>query len=281
MADIFREVEEEVRRERLEKIWKEYGDYIIAVASLLIIAAAGYRLWVFYDARERASASNQYMLAEQMLTNGQSEGAAKAFGKVAQDAPGGYAKLAQLQEANALFAAGNNSDAVNLYNRLIADADPILSPVARIRLAWMTVDDKSRSEIQSLLAPLTDPGSAWRASATEVLAYADYRAGKLKQAIIEYKAIAGDSKAPTNVRQRSEAMATFIAAGGERDVGNVPIPPITSSEKAAPATDAGDEETPVPSPQNATVPRSKGAAAAPAAKATLQPAKPVQDTAHK
>ena len=40
MSDIFREVEEDVRRERLEKIWKEYGDYIVAALALLILAGA-------------------------------------------------------------------------------------------------------------------------------------------------------------------------------------------------------------------------------------------------
>ena len=230
MADIFREVEEEVRRERLEKIWKEYGDYIIAGVSLLVIGAAGYRLWIYYDARERAQASNQYMLAQQMLESGQSQGAAQSFGKLAQSAPSGYARMAQLQEANALLSAGNKNDAIGLYKRLMANNDPILSALARLRLAWATVDGTPKSEIQTLLAPLTNPTSPWRATAGEVLAYADYRNGQTAQAIAEFKRIAADPKAPTNVRQRSQAMATFLSAGGERDSGEVPMPPVTASK---------------------------------------------------
>ena len=58
MTDIFREVEEDVRRERFEKLWKQYGDYVVALAALLVIGAAGYQLWRYYEARQIAKASD-------------------------------------------------------------------------------------------------------------------------------------------------------------------------------------------------------------------------------
>ncbi|HEY4986280.1 MAG TPA: tetratricopeptide repeat protein, partial [Bradyrhizobium sp.] len=61
MSDIFREVEEEVRRERLEKIWKLYGDYIVAGIALLVIAVAGYELYARYQANQRMQASETFM----------------------------------------------------------------------------------------------------------------------------------------------------------------------------------------------------------------------------
>ena len=45
MSDIFHEVEEEVRREHYEKLWKKYGNYVIAVASVLVLGVAyGWKL---------------------------------------------------------------------------------------------------------------------------------------------------------------------------------------------------------------------------------------------
>jgi hypothetical protein len=261
--DIFREVEEDVRRERLEKIWKEYGDYIIAGASLLVIAAAGYRLWLFYDARERAKASNEYAVAQQLLDNGQSQAAAESFARLAESGPKGYAKISQLQEADALLAGGNKSDAVNLYKRLMGDSDPILSAVARIRLAWATVEDSSRSDIANLLAPVTAASSPWHSPAGEVLAYADYRGGAIKDAIAEYKRVAADTNAPGGVRERSHAMATFLAAGGETNAGMVPAPaPVAPT-------------SPVPAPTAASAgAKAPGGAAASAKPAPTQAAKP-------
>ena len=37
MADIFNEVDEEVRRERLKQLWDRYGIFIIGLAVLLVV----------------------------------------------------------------------------------------------------------------------------------------------------------------------------------------------------------------------------------------------------
>ena len=72
MTDIFREVEEDVRRERLEEFWKNYSDYVIAGVALVIIAVAGLQLWRVYEQRQRIKASNEYAVAAEMVRSGQS-----------------------------------------------------------------------------------------------------------------------------------------------------------------------------------------------------------------
>lgn len=44
MSDIFQEVEEDVRRERYEKLWKKYGNYIIALAVLIVAGVAAFQV---------------------------------------------------------------------------------------------------------------------------------------------------------------------------------------------------------------------------------------------
>ncbi|HEY5338005.1 MAG TPA: tetratricopeptide repeat protein, partial [Rhizomicrobium sp.] len=203
MSDIFHEVEEEVRRERYEKLWKEYGDYIIAAVAFVVIAAAGFQLWRYYEQRQQMRASAEYSLAQQLLDSGQSPAAAEAFGKLASDAPGGYAQVARLQEAGALAMSGRINDAVKVYKEIAAGSgDPMLAAVARIRAAWITVDDTPRSDVAALLAPLTDPANAWNPLAREVLAYADFHSGANKQALAEYKSLATDKNAPTSLHER-------------------------------------------------------------------------------
>lgn len=237
MSDIFREVEEEVRRERLEKIWKEYGDYIVAAAALLILAAAGFRLWTYYESRERARASDQYLAAEQLMESGQARAAAQIFARLGQNAPGGYAKLSQLQGANALSVSGNTPEALAIYRKLASDNDELISAIARIRAAWFLVEGAPKTEVESLIAPLAGDASPWKPIAREILAYADYHAGAIKQARAEFQALAKDPKSPSGVRGRSQAMATFLGAGAGQDVGKVPmpqVPPLQASVQAGP-----------------------------------------------
>jgi hypothetical protein len=232
VSDIFHEVEEEVRRERLEKIWKEYGDYIVAAGCLLVIAAAGLQLWRVYEQRETAKASEAYTQAEQLYEAGQTDLAAQAFAHIAETAPGGYSTVARLQEADAMMASGKTADALALYKKIAAGDNPLLGDVARIHQAWGVADTVSRADLEKLVAPLTDPASAWRYTAREILAYSDYRAGQTAKAAQEYASLAATQDLPTQLHERAMAMATFLKAGGDKNYGSVPQLPEDAAQAA-------------------------------------------------
>jgi hypothetical protein len=225
VTDIFREVEEDVRRERFEKIWKQYGDYIIAGVAAVVIAVAGYKLWDRYEYQQRLKASSAFNAAQQTIESGNGAAAASTFGQIVKTAPSGYASIARLAQANALILGGNRNDAIAIYKDVIAKDKSYLGDVARIRLAWATVESAPKSEIESDLGPLTGSTNAWRFMSREILAYADYHAGASQQAMGEYKSLAADTAAPGPIRGRANAMATFLAAGGTKDFGTVIKPP--------------------------------------------------------
>ena len=224
MSDIFREVEEDVRRERFEKLWKQYGDYVIAAAAVLIIGVAGYKVWQHYEQQQQLKASASYSTAVKLSDGGNNIEAAQTFAKIAHDAPSGYAAAAKLSEADALLAAGRTSDAITLYKSIAAKNRTELGDVARMRAAWAMADTASKSDLQSWLAPLNDGKSSWRFMAREILAYSDYRDGAAKQALGEYQSLAAEADAPSSLRQRATAMATLIRTGGETNYGTVPPP---------------------------------------------------------
>lgn len=245
MSDIFREVEEEVRRERYAQLWKKYGDYVIATVALLAIAAAGFQLWRYYETRARAKASEEFAAAQELLATNRADQAAAAYAKLAESAPSGYAIVSKLQEADALEAGGERDRASAIYKALTTGDDPLLAAVARLRLGWLFVESKSRLEMETLLAPLTDPTSPWRFMAREILAYSDYRSGGLKAAQKEFETLAGETEAPIGVRQRANAMAVFLKAGGDNDFGTVPSPATQTG-----ASQTGATQTP-PAPAKA------------------------------
>ena len=45
VSDIFREIDEELRRDNLLKLWSRYGRYVIAVAALALVIAGGVVAW--------------------------------------------------------------------------------------------------------------------------------------------------------------------------------------------------------------------------------------------
>jgi hypothetical protein len=233
VTDIFHEVEEEVRRERYAQLWKKYGDYVMAVAAIIVVGVAAWQLWQRYQLNQRIEASNAYIVA---LETRDPEKAASAFAKLAKTAPGGYALISRMQEANSLLAAGKHDKATALYRELMKGSDPLFASVARLRLAWADADALSKKQMQDLVAPLTAKDNAFHYMANELLAYVDYRQGNVKEAQTVYETLANDASTPDGIKARAGGMAAFLAAGGNRNVGTVPPPPKPqTTEPQAPA----------------------------------------------
>jgi hypothetical protein len=230
VSDIFREVEEDVRKERLEKWWKAYGDYVIALLAVVILGIAGWQLWLRYEGTQRDKAATEFVAAERITNSTQ---AAAAFDKLSTTAPGGYGLLARLAEAGALAVSGKSADAVTRYKAIAAEDSGAIGATARIRAAWLVADTAPRADLEALLQPVNTDTSAWRQMAREVLAYSDYKAGKMKQAQTEFAALSTDPDSPDALKSRVNAFAAFLASGGAADYGTVP-PPAAAPAPGAP-----------------------------------------------
>ena len=240
MSDIFREVEEDVRRERAKNIWKRFGAYIIAAGVLVFLGIGGWQLWQRHERQEREKLSDQF-LAAQRITNPRD--AANAFVDLSRTGKGGYGLVARLAQANAMFASGQGKPAIDLYKEIAASDNGTIGSVARLRAAWASVDISTRTQLAELLKPFDQAENPWRQNAQEVLAYADYRALDMKSAQTKYAAIAADPQSPDSLKARARAMAEFIKNGGARDFGTVPpeallVPPAGGAAAATPAAPA-------------------------------------------
>ena len=56
MSELFDEVDEDVRRDQLKKLWDQYSIYIIAGALLIIAAVGGWRGYQYLEAKKAAEA---------------------------------------------------------------------------------------------------------------------------------------------------------------------------------------------------------------------------------
>jgi hypothetical protein len=238
LTDIFREVEEEVRRERYERLWKKYRDHITAAGALIIIGVAGYQLYRVYEQREEAKAAVAYAAAAEMLERGQAAAAAPQFAALAKTAPGGYAAVARLSAADALLAAGQKGEAVHLYQQIASGNDPYLGAAARLHAAWALADAAPRSDVELMLAPLSDKSNAWHQLAREVIAYEDLRSGNQAEALRAYQDIAADPDSPESLKTRADAMIQFLKAGGDANFGTVPEPKPAQT-RASPTRSGG------------------------------------------
>lgn len=213
MADIFNEVDEDIRRERAMRLWAEYGRYVIALAVLIVLGVAGWRVWQTHRETEAQAAGARFEQALQLDREGKTAEARAAMTAISQDGPAGYKVLARFRLA-AETAATDRPGAVKAYDALADDGslEPAVRDMARIRAATLLVDTAPYAEVQTRMEALSQPTSPWRHAARELLGLAAWRAKDLTNATSWYEMLLSDPGAPQGLHQRAETMMQLIAA---------------------------------------------------------------------
>jgi hypothetical protein len=213
MSDIFREVEEEVRREQAKKLWDRYGTYVIGVAVLIVAVTAGYRGWEWYSARQAAQAGAEYYAAMQLSREGKAEEAEAAFNEIAAG-NGGVATLARLRAAAVAAESGEKEAAVAEYDAVAgrSGVQRDLRNVARVRAAYILLEMGDRAGVEQRVGDMAVEGNIWRASARELLGLAAYQAGDIEAATQRFDELLADNETPNDMRGRAQLMVSLLAA---------------------------------------------------------------------
>jgi hypothetical protein len=236
MSDIFQEVEEDVRRERYEQLWKKYGNYIIGAAAFIVIAVAGWQAWTAYDTGQRQLVSDEYEAAQKLAASGKAAEAEAQFAELSKTGYTGYATLSKFNLVAAYLAQGKRDPAVAMLRELTEASDDSVSAAARLRLAWLEADARPRPEIEGILGPLTAADNPWRHAAAEVLAYSELRGGSRIQAEADYLTLSQQPEAAPSLRQRAAAIAQYLKAN---PAGVAATPAAAGAAAPAPAPTQG------------------------------------------
>lgn len=213
MSDIFREIDEELRRDNWQQLWARYGRYVLALAVLTVLVTAGAVAWRQYQASQREAEGVRYAAALDLARQGKNTDAAEAFSALAQRASGGRAALARLEEAAAKVKAGDVDGAIAVYDRIAAggSADPVFRDIATLFSARYSLDKGDTAGVITRLQPLTNASSPWHGLALEMTAAAELKAGDVAKARADFELLAKDNSVSQGVRQRATEMQATLA----------------------------------------------------------------------
>jgi hypothetical protein len=216
VSDIFQEVDEEVRRERLEQLWKRYGNHIIAGMVLVLVAVAGWRGYTYWEQRKAAEAGAAFEAASTLADEGKHADAQAAFAKLATGGTTGYRVLARFREA-AQLGSSDPKAAVGAYDALAADASlgRPLQDLASVRAGLLLVDSAPYEDMRARLEPLTAADRPFRHSARELLALSAWRAGDSAAARRWIDTVMGDPETPTGIRNRVDVLMALSGSDGK------------------------------------------------------------------
>ena len=212
LADIFNEVDEEVRRERLRRLWDRYGLFVLILAILFVVGIAGWRGWEYYQNQRAAEFGAQFEAATALVEAGKFAEAEKDFAKIAADGNRGYRVLARLREAEAAIPR-DRAAAVAQFDAVAADTsfDQRFRDLAAVRAGLVLVDTASFADMEKRLEPVAAAGRPFRHSARELLALSAFRADDKKALQRWSELISGDGESPAQMRARVESL--MVLAG--------------------------------------------------------------------
>ena len=214
MADVFREVDEDLRHERYAKLWRRWRFWLLGAGAAALGGAVAYVM--IGDAREsaRQAEGRQFAAAIAGVEAGRGAEAVERLAALAADSGTGYAALARLAEADARAQRGDITGAVHTYDLMAGDTrlEPLYRDLAALLAAQRLVDRAPVAEVNQRLSPLLAGHSPWRPLAAELSAIAEMRAGNDGPARALFADLAGDPAAPLGLRQRAAEL--LVSLGG-------------------------------------------------------------------
>lgn len=212
---LLREVDEELRRDQLEKLWKRHGNQILMALAALVLAYGLFQVWQGRRIAAAESAGASFEEARRLIAEGKPADALKPLETLVKSGQAGYADLASLQLAGAELKAGRKAEALALFETLgkSAAADPMLRDYARLQAASLRLGEADFTEIQNRLTDVIGDKSPWRASGREVLGLAALKAGKTELAKATFQQLLADRNTPQGISERARiAMEQLVAA---------------------------------------------------------------------
>ena len=211
MSELFNEVDEEVRRDQLKKLWDRYSLYIIAGALLIIASVGGWRGYQYLEAQRAVEAGAAFDKAAELSEANKHAEAEAAFAALAAKAPAGYRVLARLRTA-AEVASRDQQAAAKMFDEIAADRSVGVAEqdLARIRAAQLLLESISYPDMKSRLEAAAGPAATFRHTARELLALSAWRANDATAARQWLDVIANDGGTPPSLRSRAEALQALL-----------------------------------------------------------------------
>lgn len=207
MADVFREIEEELQQERLKGLFRRYGPWVVLVILVALLGVGGIEVRKALKQRQGLALATEYSAATALGDEGLRLQALEDFARVSGR---GYPLFAAFERARILSARGDLAAAMAVWEEIVAaqGAESVFAAAAAI-LAGRQAGDLPAA-IAAHLEILEAPGAAYRPFALEIRAQRALAAGDLVSAARIFRAISLDSQMPSAQRQRAAVLLSFL-----------------------------------------------------------------------
>jgi hypothetical protein len=205
MNELIREIEEDIRKERLQKLWNSFGRTMVRVSIAIVLATVVMVVWQNQRQESAMKQTGQLIKGIDRMNIEDYRGAAAIFSAMAAE-KNSYYSVAMLHLALAQRMAGDAKAAAETYKTLASHKGG--------------KDETAFIELAKIMAAGSDPanlspqkGTPFYHTQNEWKAWQLLKQGKKDEAASIFAALKSDGGAPVSVRERAEEMLSYLAPG--------------------------------------------------------------------
>lgn len=226
MSDLFREAEDEIRRETVETVAKRSVPYVIAIAVLALAIGGGFTAWQHFEKQGLEQGNAALAAATEKLNANDLDGGIAALEALTKSGPRKVRDHAILLRASAISVKGDAVAALVAFDEAVKSiGNRDLADIARLRAAYIAADTETREQVSARLKPLIDGKGPMAPLAQELSAAMAWAAGDSAAARSEYELLQLDPNAPEGLRERAGQAIAVIDSGATPSDQLMPIGP--------------------------------------------------------
>jgi len=212
---IFREVDEELRSERMHAFWRRFGPLVIGAAIAVVALVGVNEGWRWWKDSNSARSSDLLYRALELADTGDISAAQEALNVTIAEGSGDYPLLAQFRQAALLLEQGNSSEGVAAYDALaVAAGAQRLRELALVLAAQALVDSGDVAAVEARVGGIISGNNPFAGAAREALGLTQYKAGDFAGAMSTFEALVADSTAQQNQVSRVQVYIGQLVAQG-------------------------------------------------------------------
>ena len=204
MANIFREVDEDIRKERYINLFRKYGVYVIAIIVIIVGTLAGIQFYSGYQVNK-----NEMLFAEYInIIENNADDTLEKLSYSGNTSNLFLNGMYLLKRSDLLVASGQIDQATLLLSEAIENntLNKIHNDVAIYKLLMINIETLSIEEIKSYQNKLISEVDAFYLT-EELIAIKFLIEGQKKDAIKKFSELSSNNSVPIEIKNRS---AVFI-----------------------------------------------------------------------
>lgn len=208
---IFREVDDDLKREKLEEFWKEYGNTIIAAIIILVLGTGISSFYQSYQHKKYVAQTDHLISYVEKAPQLDTQERIEELTTLTEKTKGGAGSILFLQLGAEHYQAGQLDQALVAYEKAEDMAvDDIYEELAELQILRIRMEQGSDPEtLMEEAEDLAEAEAPFRFSAREILGLLKKQAGDIEEANRIFQNLSMNGLAPETLRRRAAAYISY------------------------------------------------------------------------